>query len=607
MQTIDGRAQARTSDPCAQGHTLPQAIAEMLREPREQAFAERLGAPQWTTISSTRFLERVEAVAYAIRAAGLETGDRVVLMSNNRIDWLVADFGILFAGCVPIPVFATLALDQLEFIFNDAGPKLCFVETAADAERVARNCPSAPRRLHLVGDGPESLAAFETSGATARSADPAALAGFTSSLRPEDLALLMYTSGTTGNPKGVMLSHDNLLSSVRIGGDWVMDGRVVAGESVLAALPFAHIFEHADILNFLRYKLFCHVTQPDYLLADLKDVRPRMMAVVPRILERVIAGIVGRAKAEGGAKAKLVPWALGVGREYMAARNDGRKPGTSLGLSYALAQRLVLSKIRPLVGLDRLEFFVSGSAPLHRDTALTFAGMGLPILEGYGLTETAPVCSCNQLDSIRYGSVGRVMRGVEVKLAPDGEILIKGPNVMQGYYHAGDRKEFTPDGYFMSGDIGEFDADGYLYITDRKKELIKTSAGKYVAPGRVEASLGRSIYIGTAFVVGDGRPFPAALIAPNWDLIRKEFAIADDVPSAAVAARGDVRDFIQKEAIENTADLASFEQVRRIALLPRDLTIEDGELSPTLKIKRRVVAKKYADLIESAYAPAAAV
>jgi len=585
---------------------LPQLIAETLRQPREHAFAERLGAPEWTHISSTRLLERTQAVAYAIRGAGLETADRVVLISNNRIDWLVADFGILFAGCIAIPVFATIAVDQLEFIFKDSAAKLAFVETQADAERIRAGCPSAPRLVHLIGTGSDSLSEFEAAGAAAAAANPAALDTFTSGVAPDDLALLMYTSGTTGNPKGVMLSHHNLIATEESAGKYVLAGHIAEGWQVIAALPFAHIFEHLNILGFLRYKADVHVTQPDYLLEDMKSVHPRLMALVPRIFERVLSGIIGNAKTAGGARARLVPWGLNVGREYMAAIDEGRKPGPMLSFLYAVARRLVLSKIKPAVGLDQLEFVVSGSAPLHRDIALTFAGMGIPILEGYGLTETSPTISCNRLGEIRYGSVGKPIPGVEVKIAADGEILVKGPNVMKGYYHASGENPFTADGCFKTGDIGEFDKDGFLYITDRKKELIKTSSGKYVAPARVEAALKRSVYIGLCFVIGNGRPFPVALISPNWDLMRKEFNIPPDVTTAAIAARPDVHDFIQREAIQKTADLAAFEQIRRIALLPRDLTIEDGELSPTLKVKRRVVEKEFAGLIESIYRPAAA-
>jgi long-chain acyl-CoA synthetase len=579
--------------------TLPEFLSDALAEPRERAFGERLGAPEWRFCSTGRVRERATAIARAIRAAGCDAGDRVVLMSNNRVDWIVTDFGILFAECVVVPVFATLALDQIEYIFADSAAKLCFVETAADAARVRAACPSAPRIVHFDGTGTDSLAAFEASG-TAEFAPSAAR-------DPEALAVLIYTSGTTGNPKGVMLTHHNLVSNARAASSLLPASLQQGSQPVLSVLPFAHIYEHTTILIFAMNKAEVYVTTPDYLLEDLKSVRPRVMNLVPRIFERVLAGIIGKAKAEGGLKARLVPWALHVGHEYVSASQNGGKPSGMLPLQYAIAQKLVLSKIKPQIGLDRLEFFTSGSAPLHRDIMMTFAGMGVPITEGYGLTETSPVVTGTPVDAIRYGSVGKPIAGVQIKIAPDGEILVKGPNVMKGYYNLPNERPFTDDGWFLTGDIGEIDADGYLSITDRKKELIKTSAGKYVAPGRVESALKRSIYVGQCFVIGDGRPYPVALVAPNWDLVRKEFDLPLAMPTAEIAARHDVRDLITREVHENSADLASFESIRRIAILPRELTIEDGELSPTLKVKRRVVEAKFAALIESAYAsPAAA-
>jgi long-chain acyl-CoA synthetase len=581
--------------------TLPEYLTEALSTPNEEKFAERLGAPKWRMTSASRMLERARSIAYAIRAAGLRAGDRVAVISENRLDWIAADFGILLAGCVVVPVFATQALDQVEYIFKDAEIRLAFLETSADAERLAAACPSAPRFVAFDGTAAASLAAFEANGAEAAAADPAALAGFTSAVRPDELAVLIYTSGTTGNPKGVMLSHENLVSNALAAAAILPETTKTSDAVVMSVLPLAHIYEHTNVLVYTKSGASLYLTQPDYLLEDLKDARPALMALVPRIFERVLAGIQGKAKAAGGLQARLVPWALAIGREYAAATVDASKAGVTLALQYAIAQKLVLSKIRPAIGLDRLAFFVSGSAPLHRDIALTFAGIGIPISEGYGLTETSPIVTANPPSAIRYGSVGKPVDHVSVKIAPDGEILVKGPNVMQGYYHVTAERPFDEDGWFKTGDVGELDADGYLFITDRKKELIKTSAGKYIAPGRVEAALKRSIYVGQCFVIGDGRPYPLALVAPNWDLVRKDFNVPLDVSNAAVILRTDVRDFITKEVVEKSADLASFEQVRKVALLPRDLTIADGELSPTLKVKRRVVEQRYADLIDAAY------
>jgi long-chain acyl-CoA synthetase len=573
--------------------TLPQFISDALAEPRERAFGERLGAPEWTFTSSTRMFERARAIAGALRAAGIQRGDRVALIANNRVDWIAADFGTLFAGAVVVPIFSTLALDQMEYIFKDSEAKLAFVETAADAQRIRAACPSAPRIVWFDGTGADSLASFETS---ATPVDPVR------DVDSEDLAVLIYTSGTTGDPKGVMLSHRNLVSNAIAASQLLPAALSERDQPVLSVLPFAHIYEHTTILIMALNRSQVHVTTPDYLLEDLKSVRPRVMNLVPRIFERVLAGIQGRAKAEGGLKAKLVPWALAVGREYAAATQRGGKASGMLPLQFAIAQKLVLSKIKPQIGLDRLEFFTSGSAPLHRDIMLTFAGMGVPIAEGYGLTETSPVVTGNPSSAIRYGTVGRPISGVEIKIAADGEIMVKGPNVMQGYYKLPGERPFTSDGWFLTGDVGELDADGYLSITDRKKELIKTSGGKYVAPGRVESALKRSIYIGQCFVIGDGRPYPIALVGPNWDLVRSEFEIPTSATTEEIAKRSDVRELLLREVTEKSADLASFETIRRIAVLPRDLTIEDGELSPTLKVKRRVVQKKFAELIESAYA-----
>lgn len=584
--------------------TLPQFIIEQLGAPRERAFGERLGAPEWRFLSSTEMLQRALAIARALRNADVVKGDRVAIISNNRIDWIAADFGALLAGAVVVPIFATLALDQVEYIFKDCAAKLAFVESPAAVERIAATCPSAPRMIHFDGTGPDSLGEFEARGGEAAKAYPEDPSELTAATDPDELAVLIYTSGTTGNPKGVMLSHANLTSDAVSSFNYGFTGLAEENEVVLSVLPFAHIYEHTDILGFMLFKCSLYITQPDFLIDDLKSARPSTMALVPRIFERVLSAVVSKAKAEGGLKARLVPWALGVGREYAAASTGGRKPAPQLSLQYGIAQRLVLSKIKPALGLDRLKFFVSGSAPLHRDIALTFAGIGIPICEGYGLTETSPVITVNRLDSIRYGSVGKPIPGVFVRIAADGEIEVKGPNVMKGYYNLPNERPFTNDGWFSTGDIGELDADGYLFITDRKKELIKTSAGKYVAPGRVESAIKRSIYVAQAFVTGDGRPYPAALIVPDWALVRRQFAITDDVPAAEIAKRSDVHDFIQKEVREKTADLASFEAVRRIALLPRDLTIEDGDLSPTMKVKRRVVERKFADAISEAYAEA---
>ena len=579
--------------------TLPAFIAERLAEPRPVALGERQ-AGTLRELSSGEVHRRAAAVAHALRARGVERGDRVAILANNRVDWLIADFGILYAGGVVVPMFATTADDQIAFILADSAAKLVFVDGAATAARLRAAIPNAPPLVAFDDEGPGGFEAFVQSGETL-AGDDALLGSYREGIGLNDLAVLIYTSGTTGQPKGVMLSHRNLVADVRSAFDPHESGQREA-QVALSVLPFAHIYEHTNALGYLYNRLLHYVTTPDRLLEDLKAIRPNYIAFVPRIFERLIAGIIGGARKGGGLKAKLVPWALRVGTDYERAVRDG-KPAPLLHLRNALARRLVLRKIRPTLGLDRLVYFVSGSAPLHRDTALTLAAMGLTVLEGYGLTETSPVVTVNTPAGNEIGTVGPPVTGVEVKIADDGEVLVKGPNVMLGYYHVpAEEQPFTADGWFCTGDIGMLDARGHLVITDRKKELFKSSGGKWISPARIETAIKRSIYVGQVMAFGNNMPHPAVLVAPNWDLVRGKLEIAAETPTAQMAADERVRALMIREVMAQTADLAKYEQVMRVAVLPRDLTVEDDELSPTLKVKRRVVEQRYAELIAAAYA-----
>ncbi len=581
--------------------TLPDLIAEGLAEPRSIALAERR-AGRTLALSSQDVHRQAAGVASALCGRGIAKGDRVAILANNRVEWLIADFGILYAGCVVVPMYATTADDQIAFILADSEAKLVFVDDAASAAHVRAAAPNAPPIVAFEGDGPDGFAALVADGARQPSAeDDALLRSYRDGIGVDDLAVLIYTSGTTGQPKGVMLSHRNLVSNTMSAFD-PTTSELRAGQIGLSVLPFAHIYEHTNALGYLYRRLIHYVTTPDHLLEDLKAIRPSWVAFVPRIFERLIAGIIGNARKAGGLKAKLVPWALKVGTAYeRAIRAGGASPW--LRVQRALAKKLVLSKIPATLGLDRLEYFVSGSAPLHRDTALTLAAMGFEILEGYGLTETSPVVTVNRPGDNELGTVGPPVKNVEVRIAEDGEVLVKGPNVMLGYYKLPKEEQpFTADGWFCTGDIGAFDARGHLMITDRKKEIFKTSGGKWISPARIESAIKRSIYIGQVMAVGANRSHPAVLVAPNWDLVRAKLALGADTPTATLAADERVCVLMIREVEANTADLASYEQVHRLAILPRDLTIEDGELSPTLKVKRRVVEQQYARLIEQAYA-----
>ncbi|MBV8152718.1 MAG: long-chain fatty acid--CoA ligase [Candidatus Eremiobacteraeota bacterium] len=583
--------------------TLPSFLREALAKERDEALVDRVSGA-WQPRSSRELCRRVDDLAVALRdVQGLQAGDRVAILAQNSVDWLVADFAVLCAGLVVVPIFATQAVDQVAYILEHSEARLIFVDTPAALERLRASIAQLPPAIVFEGEGATSLRAFEGTGAARRAERGIDAAFYARDLDPSALAILIYTSGTTGAPKGVMLSHDNVVSNVSASFGFAFESQVGSDERVLSILPFSHIFEHHMAYGYLKTGVSLYICRsPDDLLADLRDVRPVMLTVVPRIFERVLAGIVGKAKEEGGLRARLVPWALAVGRDFMRAKLFGPPPSPALRLQYGLAHALVLRKIRPLLGLDRLKFFGSGSAKLHLDIALTLAAMDIPILEGYGPTECAPVLTVNRIETNRYGTVGRALPNLELRLAEDGEILARGPNVMLGYYKDPEATAAAiVDGWYHTGDVGEFDADGYLHITDRKKEIFKTSQGKFVAPSRVEAALKRSPLIAQAIVVGADRPFPAALIAPNWPMVRKDLALGDEAAHEELAARADVRALIEAEVLAQTADLGRYEQIRLVALLPRELTIEDGELSPTLKVRRRIVEHRYAGLIDDVY------
>lgn len=581
--------------------TLAAYVRGLLFETRPTALNERVRGT-WQATSTTDMQERVDNLAVALREiTSLQPGDRVALIAENSVDWLAADYAVLNAGLVVVPIFATQAFDQVAYILEHSGAKLIFAGSLTLAERLQKEIPSCPRVICFHADAPDALREFESQGQARRRVGRVDVPAYTAGIDPNEMAVLIYTSGTTGSPKGVMLSHTNIICNVEASFGEGISG-IAGGENVLSILPFSHIYEHHVVYLYMRSKVnvyICH--SPEELLGDLRDVHPVFMTAVPRIFERVLANIVAKAKSEGGLRAKLVPWALRVGRDYMRVVDRGGTPGVALRTQYTLAHTLVLRKLRPLLGLDRLKFFGSGSAPLHLDIAYTLAAADIKIIEGYGPTECAPVLTANRHATNRYGTVGKPLPNLELRIAEDGEICARGPNVMLGYYR---NPEATAaaivDGWYHTGDIGEFDKDGYLRITDRKKEIFKTSTGKFVAPSRVEASLKRSAFLAQAVVVGNGRPHPVALIAPNWDLVRKELGL-DSASTEELAQRPEVHKLIEGEAAEHTADLAKFEQIRHVAILPRNLTIEEGELSPTLKVRRRIVEQRYADLIDGLY------
>jgi long-chain acyl-CoA synthetase len=581
--------------------TLAQLIRRALAPPRAQVLSERVNGA-WTATSSAELLERVQNAACAIREAGLAPGDRIALVARDCVDWIVSDFAILFAGCVVVPIYPIQALDHTAYILEHSDAKLIFVDSNATLAHVRASGSPVPRAVVFDSSGDDGMTAFEAAGSAVRANRPELPGAYEATLHPDDLAVLIYTSGTTGNPKGVMLSHDNLAfdasSSLLCGLD-----DLVEGGAVLSVLPYSHIYEHTITYIYLLAGVRCFICHDaGELLADMRDVRPSVMTSVPRIFDRVLAGVKGQAMKAGGLQAKLVPWALAVGRKYMRAKTFGGRPPLGLAVAYAVASRIVLRKVRAKLGLDRMRFFVSGSAALHVDTAMTFLGLGTPIMQGYGLTETSPVITASRLSANEYGAAGRPIPGVEVRIAADGEILTRGRHVMHGYYRDPEATAGAiVDGWFHTGDIGEIDAAGFLRITDRKREVFKTDTGKWISPARVEAAIRRSVFVSQVMVVGSGRPHPAALVCPNWDLLRIELSLPPDASPPELARRDDVKTFVTALVARQTRELASYEQVRRVIVVPREFSVESGELSPSMKIKRRVVEERYSREIDVAY------
>jgi long-chain acyl-CoA synthetase len=582
--------------------TLPNLIRTALSPPRAEAVIERVGGT-WTPTSSARLLERVENIACAIRDAGLGAGDRVALVSHNCVDWIACDFAALFAGCVVVPIYPTQALDHTSYILEHSGSKLIFVDDSRTLERLHASGATLQRVVRFDSNDGDGLKAFEARGEELH-ADRSGLAhAREATLVPDDLAVLIYTSGTTGPPKGVMLSHDNVAFDAQVALACGFEG-IEGGRAVISVLPYSHIYEHTLIYIYLLAKVryfICH--DPNELLGDLREVRPAEMTAVPRIFDRVLVGVTGQALRAGGLQGRLVPWALDVARDYMAAKTFGDRTRPGLALQYALAKRVVLGKVRSALGLDRVQFLTSGSAPLHVDTAMALLGLGVPVMQGYGLTETSPVVSVSRLSANVYGAVGRPISGVDVRVAEDGEVQVRGRNVMQGYFRDPQATaEAIEDGWLHTGDVGEIDPAGFLHITDRKGEIFKSSTGKWISPARIEANIKRSIFVAQAMVTGRGQSHPIALICPNWPLLRLDLpALPSDAPPESLAARDNVVTFLTGEVRKQTRGLATYEQVRHIIVVPREFSVEGGDLSPSMKIKRRVVEARYAREIERAY------
>jgi long-chain acyl-CoA synthetase len=564
----------------------------------------------WRAISSDELRTAVEEISMGLRALGIGKGDKVAILSENRPEWAMADLAVLCAGAADAPIYPTLTPAQVLYILDDSESRVAFASTAAQAAKVAEVRKHLEKLEHVVrfdpapAPGTLSLDDLRAKGREALAADRDALRRRAGEVDAEDLATLLYTSGTTGDPKGVMLTHANLLHNVlaaakvfpMVGPEW----------TALSFLPLCHSFERTAGHNFMLYAgvTIAYAESVEKVPENMLEVRPTIMCSVPRLYEKMYARVNEKVAADPPLRRRIFRWAIGVGREVFRHRVEGTRPGALLRLEFALADRLVFSKIKQRTG-GRLRLFISGGAPLAREIAEFFGSAGMLVCEGYGLTETSPVITCNRPDHVKPGTVGIPLEGVEVKIAEDGEILTRGPHVMKGYYREPEAtaEAIDPDGWFHTGDIGLVDADGFLVITDRKKDIIVTSGGKNIAPQPIENRLKTNRFFTEVVMIGNRRNFAAALVVPNFDAL-EAWAHAKGIAAIdrqELVRRPEVAEHYMRLVDEMTPDLATFEKIRKITLLTRDLTQESGELTPTLKVKRRVVEEKYKPLIDRMY------
>lgn len=596
-------------------HDKPRTLVEMFdRTVRRHAKHDALNFKRdgkWHPISTDEVLTRTANIALGLHSLGVRVGDRVALLSDNRPEWTLADAGCLFAGAIDVPIYTTLMPAQVSYILNDSAASVLFIQNQKQYARVRESVAACAQLEHVVlfdeqgasEAGAMTLTELEARGAELARKQPALLDELKTVTKPDDLATIIYTSGTTGDPKGVMLSHANLVSNLLVAGSHLSFARE---DSVLSVLPLSHIFERlAMYMNLNNGMSIYYCESMDKIGDNLREVRPTILIAVPRLFEKIYGRIKDTATRGGRVKAALLAWAVDTGKHVAALKFAEKPVPVTLQIQYALATRLVFSKWKEATG-GRIRFFVSGGAALSEDIMLTFAGAGLPILQGYGLTETSPVIAAATLEHNKPGVVGLPIEGVDVRIAADGEIEVRGANVMRGYYNKPEEtaKVFTPDGWFKTGDIGELDADGYLKITDRKKELFKTSGGKYIAPQPIEALIKGSRFVAQVVLIGNGRKFPAALIVPDWEQVRSyaELKKIDSRAPAELCTHPRIVDLFMRQVEANTPELAQYERVKRIALIEHELTIESGDLTPTLKVKRRVVDEKYKAVIDELYA-----
>ncbi len=610
VSTASAKTETTKERETARASSVPGlCLTAALKHGKQDALNHKVGS-EWVNISGETFVERVRNVALGLAELGIKPGDRIALLSENRPEWSIADLAILSLGAINVPIYTTQAVDQIRYILTDSGARAIFISNS----KLFKHASKALEGLDFLerifffdapgGDPVErssTLESLEKSGQERSINKPAAFGAYLKAIRPDDLATIIYTSGTTGEPKGVMLTHSNFVSNVLS----IVGGLPISATDIaLSVLPLSHIFERTGFYIFCYSGVSVYYTASfDQVAENLREVRPTVMTAVPRLFEKVYHRILKKGISQKSWKRRVFVRSLEVGQRYAEAKDKKKLVGPALALQQKMANRLVFSKWREGVG-GRLRYFVSGGAPLSPALSYAFLAAGIPILQGYGATETC-IVSANRPENNQVGSVGVPFEGIDVAIAEDGEILLRGPNVMRGYYgHPEETASVLSDEWFATGDVGHLDKEGRLYITDRKKDLFKLSNGKYVAPQQIESLLKQSEFVNQVVVVGAGRKQPAALIVPEWEAVRQALSVAgENFPTDRVAlARfpAAIR-LVQSEVALLTRELADYERIRRIALLPDEFTIDRGELTPTLKVKRRVIDQKFENLIEELY------
>ena len=562
---------------------------------------------QYTPIPTEEFADWVKNFSLGLRELGAEVGDKIVIFSENCPEWVMTDLAILCLGRITVPIYTSLMPEQIKYIIDNSDAKIVVCSGPELWQKINTIKKDLPKVKHFISLDSETQEGVLTSkdvqemGKKANEENAQLFDSLVSGVKPEDVASIIYTSGTTGVPKGVMLTHGNFVSNVKTAASII---EFTEKDTVLSFLPLSHVFERMVTFTYLFKG--CSIAYAESIEAvgeNLLEVKPHIMVSVPRVFEKIYSKVMDNVLASSGLKRKIFFWAVKVGRKYGQRKLNNQSIPGPLNFKRNLAYKLVFSKIIEKTG-GRVKFFVSGGAPLSKDIAEFFYAMGLVVLEGYGLTETSPVIAVNTFENLRFGTVGKPIPGVEVKIVEDGEILTRGPHVMKGYYNLEIETQEAFDGeWFRTGDIGHLDEDGFLVITDRKKDLIVTAGGKNVAPQPIENILKTNPYITNAVIIGDKRKFISALVVPDFEKL-EDYARSNEISyTNPVDLLKDERvlNFMEAEVNRSTPSLASYEKVKKIALLDREFELEKGEITPTLKVKRNIIENKYKDMIDSIY------